>query len=244
MWADAAGATLPAVIGPSTRRSLERLKAGDDPRLTGQAGTTNGAAYRAIPVGIVYFDQPDKRIQQVVEACLPTHGTTVAISGAAAIAGAISEALSKSSSIESIITAARQGAVQGRQYGAWVWGTPLEKRIDLAVQMVTENSEPESALRVLYDFVGVGMDTAESVASVFGIICLAKGDPMLAVTYAANIGGDTDTIAALAGAICGAFSGINAIDQQMLRQIEHVNGLDLLAEAKRLELMIAQRRNH
>ena len=51
-------------------------------------------------------------------------------------------------------------------------------------------------------------------------------------------------LAALAGAICGAFSGINAIDQQMLRQIEHVNGLDLLAEAKRLELMIAQRRNH
>jgi len=240
-WADAAGETLPAILGPSTRRALDKLRAGEDPRQSGQEGITNGAAYRAIPVGLVNFDLPDQRLQQVVEACLPTHGTCVAISGAAAVAWAVAEAISEQSTLESILAAAKQGAEQGRRYGTWAWGTSLEKRIDLAVRLVNENPEAEAALAALYNFVGVGMDTAESVAAVFGVICLAKGDPMRAVTYAANIGGDTDTIAALAGAVCGTWRGIDAIDQQMLAQVEKVNHLDLHGEAERLEHLMERR---
>src|SRR5512137_978520 len=40
-WASQAGDTLDVIIGPSTRRALERLRNGESPRLTGQAGTTN-----------------------------------------------------------------------------------------------------------------------------------------------------------------------------------------------------------
>jgi ADP-ribosylglycohydrolase len=192
-------------------------------------------------VGLVNFDQPELRMQQVVEACLPTHGTCVAISGAATVAWAVAEALTGRASLESILAAAKQGAEQGRQYGNWIWGTPLEKRIDLAVRLVHENSRPPAALAALYDFVGVGMETAESVATVFGVICLAEGDPMLAVTYAANIGGDTDTIAALAGAICGAWRGIEAIDRKMLAQVTKVNHIHLYAEATRLDNLIKHR---
>ena len=240
-WADATGESLPAILGPSTRRALDKLRAGEDPRQSGQQGITNGAAYRAIPLGLVNFDQPDQLMQQVVEACLPTHGTCVAISGAAAVAGAIAEALTEVTSLESILAAAKRGAEQGRRHGTWAWGTPLEKRIDLAVRLIAENPLPDAALAALYNFVGVGMETAESVAAVFGVICLAKGDPMLAVTYAANIGGDTDTIAALAGAICGTWRGIDAIDRRMLAQVEKVSCLDLLGEVARLEHLIEQR---
>ena len=240
-WAEQAGETLPVILGPSTRRALDRLKAGEDPRSSGQAGTTNGAAYRAVPVGLVNFDQPDRRMQQVVEACLPTHGTCVAISGAAAVAWAVAEALTGQASLESIMAAAKDGAERGRQHGAWAWGTPLDKRIDLAVRLVAEASRPQEALAALYDFVGVGMETAESVATVFGLICLADGDPMRAVTYGANIGGDTDTIAALAGAICGAWRGIDAIDRQMMAQVTKVNRIHLFAEARRLDSLIKNR---
>ncbi len=240
-WAEEAGETLPVIIGPSTRRALDRLKVGEDPRLSGQTGTTNGAAYRAVPVGLVNYDQPDLRMQQVVEACLPTHGTCVAISGAAAVAWAVAEALTGQPSLESILTAAKRGAELGRKYGSWRWGTLLEKRIDLAVRLVAENSRPQAALAALYDYVGVGLETAESVATVFGVICLAGGNPMLAVTYAANIGGDTDTIAALAGAICGAWRGIEAIDRRMLAQVARVNRLHLSEESARLEHLIKQK---
>jgi len=240
-WAESVGDVLPIITGPSTRQALDRLKKGDDPRQTGQNGTTNGAAYRAVVVGLVNYERSDRLMEQVVEACLPTHGTCVAISGAAAVAFAVSKAVSKDASLEDVFLAARQGAVEGRKYGKWAWGTPLEKRIELALQLTAETAQPEIALAKLYDYVGVDMLVAESVAAALGLVSLAKGDPMKAITYGANIGGDTDTIAAIAGAICGAWQGIAAIDRDMLIEVEKVNHLDLAAETARLISIINSR---
>jgi len=237
-WAAQGGEALSLVVGPSTRRALGRLKAGEDPRQTGRDGATNGAAYRAVPVGLVNFGRPDRLEKQVVEVCLPTHGTGVAISGALAVARAVAAALQPSADLEGILAAARQGAAQGRRHGIWVWATPLEGRIDLAVRLAAENPEPKKALQALYDYVGVDMLVAESVAAAFGVVALAGGDPMRAVACGANIGGDTDTIAALAGAVCGAWRGIEAIDRSMLAQVEAASGLDLAAEAAWLESLI------
>jgi ADP-ribosylglycohydrolase len=234
-WADGAGEILPLIAGPSTQRALQRLRAGEDPRQTGRQGTTNGAAYRAVIVGLAACHRPAMLLPQVVEACLPTHGTAPAISGAAAVAYAVSAAVQESATLADIFTAAQEGAVCGRELGAWAWTTPLEKRIALALRLVADDPKPAVALGKLYDFVGVDLLVAESVAAAFGIAALAQGDPMHAVIYAANIGGDTDTIAALAGAICGAWKGIAAIDAEMLAQVEAVNQLDLAAAARRLE---------
>ncbi|MBI4731649.1 MAG: ADP-ribosylglycohydrolase family protein [Chloroflexi bacterium] len=233
-WADSTGEILPLVLGPSTRHALEQLRSGGDPRQTGRKGATNGASYRAVIVGLVNFNRLDRLIEQVVEACLPTHGTCVAISGGAAVAAAISKALIEDSTLEGIFLGAKQGAATGRKHGEWMWGTPLEGRIDLALQIVSQAPQPETALADLYRYVGVDLLVAESVATAFGLVALAKGDPMQAIFYGANIGGDTDTIAAISGAICGAWQGIAAIDQQMLAEVEKVNHLDLKAEAAHL----------
>jgi ADP-ribosylglycohydrolase len=233
-WADQAGDTLALIIGPSTHKALERLRNGESPRLTGQSGTTNGAAYRAVIPGLMNSSNPERILSQVVEVCLPTHGTTVAISGAAAVACAVASALSANTGLDDILQAAERGARAGREFGAWAWGTPLEKRIELAVRLVKENPQTEDALSALADYVGTDMLVAESVASAFGVVTLADGDPMKAIQYGANLGGDTDTIAALAGAICGAWKGVDAIDRDMLAQVERANGIDLAAEATRL----------
>jgi ADP-ribosylglycohydrolase len=234
-WADGAAEDLPLIAGPSTQRALQRLRAGEDPRQTGHQGTTNGAAYRAVVVGLAACRRPDALLEQVVEACLPTHGTAPAISGAAAVACAVATAVREGATLADIFAAAQEGAVRGRELGAWAWGTPLEKRIALALRLVADDPRPAVALGKLYDYVGVDLLVAESVASAFGIVALAQGEPMRAIQYGANIGGDTDTIAALAGAICGAWKGIAAIDPQMLVQVEAVNQLDLDAESRRLE---------
>ena len=42
------------------------------------------------------------------------------------------------------------------------------------------------------------------------LFSLAAGDPERCVTYAANFGRDTDTMAAMAGAIAGAYGGADA----------------------------------
>ncbi len=240
-WADGAGNILPVIAGPSTQRALQRLRAGDDPRQTGKQGTTNGASYRAVIVGLATCHRPEALLGQVVEACLPTHGTGPAISGAAAVAFAVATAARDGATLADVFAAAQEGAVRGRELGAWAWTTPLEKRIALALRLAAEDPKPAVALGRLYDYVGVDMLVAESVASAFGIVALAQGDPMRAIEYGANIGGDTDTIAALAGAICGAWKGIAAIDAGMLAQVEAVNRLDLAATARRVERIASNR---
>lgn len=237
-WADDAGDVLKVVLGPSTRKALDRLRDGESARLTGENGTTNGAAFRAIPVGLVNFDQRDRLLEQIIEACLPTHGTTVAISGAAAVGFAISAAMLEENTIDDVIEAACDGAVQGREFGKWHWSTPLENRIEMAVKIVNSSGSIAQALADLYANVGVDMLVAESVAAVFGVVKLAEGNPVKAIQYGANIGGDTDTIAAIAGAVCGALQGINWFDYEMVAQVEKVNQLDLEAEADRLEKII------
>ena len=226
-WAAAQSEHLALYLGPSTRRALEALRAGTDPRQSGQTGKTNGAAMRIAPVGIVNAGNLEGALLDTVEACLPTHGTTLAISGAAAVACATAAAMRDDATLEAVLEAATEGAIRGRQHGACVWTPPLERRITLAVRLVREAEGEAEAMQALYDYVGVDMLVTESIPTAFGLVILAGGDPMRAVRYAANVGGDTDTIGAIAGAICGALRGIGAVDRALLAEVERVNGLDL-----------------
>jgi len=53
----------------------------------------------------------------------------------------------------------------------------------------------------------IACDTRETVPAVFALCYLAAGRPAEAIIYGANFGRDTDTIATMAGAICGALTG-------------------------------------
>lgn len=222
------------LVGPSTSRALEAIKSGTHPEKSGASGKTNGGSMRVAPVGIVRRGDITKAVEDAHVACIPTHNTTVAIAGAGAVAAAIAEALKRESTLESITNAGKAGAREGGKNGTWAWGTRLEKRIELAEQIVGETENENQALCKLYEYVGVDMLVAESIATAFGIVRLAKGDPMKACVLGANIGGDTDTIAAVSGAICGAWRGMNYIDKGLLKVVLEVNGLDLCHEVQHL----------
>ncbi|MBI5029793.1 MAG: ADP-ribosylglycohydrolase family protein [Chloroflexi bacterium] len=219
-------------LGPSTHRALTQLMNGASPHETGKHGVTNGAAMRVAPIGIAHIGDFDGALRDAVAASVPTHNTHNAMQSAAAVACAVAAAMTQDATIDRVIAAAMQGAERGRTFGAWSWATPLEKRIELAERLVTQASSLPAALQSLYDFVGVGLDPAESVASALGVVVAAHGDPMQAIFAGVNIGGDTDTIAAIAGGICGALRGIEAIDAAMLHQVEQVNTIDLSAIAR------------
>lgn len=237
-WADHEKDILDLVIGPSTRLALDELRAGGDVHKTGRRGKTNGAAYRAIIVGLINVHTPARILPQVIEACMPTHNTTTAISGGLAVALAVCEACRDGATLQTILAAAKQGAVEGRGHGVWTWSTPLEKRIEMAEHLVEECDRSEEALQAFNDKVGTDMLIPESVATAFGIVALAKGNPWLAVQYGANVGGDTDTIAALAGAICGAWKSANAFDPTMIADIERESRIDLHEETMHIEEII------
>ena len=52
----------------------------------------------------------------------------------------------------------------------------------------------------------IACDSRETVPATLAICRLAAGDPWKAVTYGANFGRDSDTIACMAGYVCGALS--------------------------------------
>lgn len=221
-------------LGPSTRRALTQLLQGASPYETGTGGTTNGAAMRVAPIGIVHAGDTYSAWRDAVAASIPTHNTRNAIQGAVSIACAVAAAMTDDATVESVIAAAQEGARRGREFGAWSWATPLDKRIELAVELVGRAASPTDALQSLYDYIGVGLDPAESVATAMALVVAARGEPMTAILAGVNIGGDTDTIAAIAGGICGALRGIEALDAAMVKQVEQVNGLDLQVLARAL----------
>jgi len=219
-------------VGPSTSRALAAIAAGKPWEAIAREGITVGAAMRVAPLAIA-FPRREELIPQVVASCVVTHCTQVAISGAMAMAFGLSEALRPGATTCSVARAAQEGAVEGRRHGAWSWNPPIEQRIAWAVQLV-EEVEQEEALWRLYELIGTGLYPWELVPCALGLAHLAKGMPMPAMLMGANIGGDTDTLASLAGSICGALQGIGAFDREMVARVEVANGLHLREVAEKL----------
>ncbi len=83
-------------LGPSSRRALQRLmRGGDDPAQTGLFGTTVGGAMRMLPVAWASLGDQNRAVHTAVQVSMPTHGTSLAISGAAAMALALMECFRK-----------------------------------------------------------------------------------------------------------------------------------------------------
>jgi len=237
-WKKSLGAEFDHIVGPSTLRALELLEQGRALEEAGWEGRTNGAAMRAPIAGLLHPGDIQAALETAYLISLPTHGTNLAIAGAGAVACAVSQAFLPNTSLQSVLQAALKGALLGAQLGHIVWGTSLEKRIFLALHLVNQASSTEEALDELYNFIGVDLLVAESVAVAFGIVKLAQGDPVQAVTLCANIGGGTDTIGAIAGAVCGAWKGSSAFPNSWLNLLEQVNHFDLTMQAKQLVAVI------
>jgi ADP-ribosylglycohydrolase len=83
----------------------------------------------------------------------------------------------------------------------------------------------------------------ETVPVCLALVKFAAGDPVRTIMLAANLGGDADTIASIAGGIAGAYAGIDAFPPEYLRRIEEVNHLDLESYAYRLTQFVVNHRS-
>ena len=95
-------------------------------------------------------------------------------------------------------------------------------------------TSPQEAISEIYDFFGAGVAAADSIPAAIGAFVVAKGDPRDTILYAANMGGDCDTVASMAGAIAGAFAGTLAIPGDWASDIQRINDLHLEDTAQAL----------
>ena len=239
-WADALGDTAGSFLGPSSARAIDALRSGVPPEESGGFGTTNGAAMRIVPVGILSQsgDLP-ALVDRVEQACLATHHTDVAICGAALIAGAVSAAIDAARGIatgerlDAVVATALEAAELGRTRGNRVAAASVVERAAVAVGFARSADTDERFLQRVYDVVGTSVLTPESVPAALGVVVRTHGDPVRAAVLAANLGGDTDTIGAMAAGICGALTGAAGVPAGLRATLDEVNSLDLspLAEA-------------
>jgi ADP-ribosylglycohydrolase len=226
-----------SLLGPSTKRALDAIRRGVPPEEAGAGGATNGAAMRITPVGIAFAATApgvdaglSRLVDHVVEASMVTHNTSVALAGAAAVAAAVSAGIGGASvagATEAGIAAARLASYRGH----WIAGADVAARIRWATDLV-KDAGPDRAAELIGTLVGTSLATQESVPAAFAVLSAVPGDPWRACLLAASLGGDTDTIAAMAGAIAGACHGQSAFPPHAISAIDaHGFALPALADA-------------
>ncbi|NWC91716.1 MULTISPECIES: ADP-ribosylglycohydrolase family protein [unclassified Pseudomonas] len=218
------------LLGPSTKRAIDMILAGHTPEESGRYGTTNGAAMRITPVGIAAdVNDPAQFIQAVIQACQVTHNTNLGISSAAAVAAVVSAGIN-GVDLGEALNIGTQIAQQAESHGHWIAGGRIATRISWARTLSVDSGDKALFTDLLYELIGTSVASQESVVVSFALaqqVAVGEINAFEALCMAASLGGDTDTIAAILGAMLGACLGMQCWPEAMIEQIKQVNGLDL-----------------
>ena len=216
-------------VHPGVTSLWEFHQAGDPARITDRHDGC-GAAIRVAPVGILHRSHRlDEIVTAAREASVSTHGGALAIAAAAATAAAVSAAIDGASSPE-IMEVARYAAAQSerqRTDGASnrfaealrAIHADLRQRNEFQPETLAASYFPSDPLTIvpLAITLGTMMESADA-----------------AILLAANIGGDSDSVASIAGAILGARCP-DTVNDEWYAVVDEVNGygdeLPSLAEA-------------
>ncbi|MEF9890279.1 ADP-ribosylglycohydrolase family protein [Citrobacter sp.] len=240
-WAERFDAFNKNVLGPTSKIALKAIRDGKPVAELENNGVTNGAAMRVSPLGCLLPARDlDAFIDDVALASSPTHKSDLAIAGAVVVAWAVSRAIDggKWSEIVDALPAIARHAQQKR---ITTFSASLSAHLELALKIVRNADGIESACEQLYQVVGAGTSTIESVPCAIAMVELAQTDPNRCAILCANLGGDTDTIGAMATAICGALHGVSAINPTLKHELDAVNQLDFIRYASGLMRLREQR---
>ncbi|PCN48127.1 ADP-ribosylglycohydrolase [Curtobacterium sp. 'Ferrero'] len=213
------------LLGPSTKTAVQRILDGVPADEAGSTGTTNGAAMRIAPVGIaVPSGDLGRLVDAVQDASRVTHDTGIGIAGASAIAAAVSAGIdgaTRSAALDAAVAAAAIGARRGN----WVAGADIAAKTAWARGFLP-GVAPADRIDAVSQLIGTSVASQESVVAALALVALDL-DPWETLCTAASLGGDTDTIAAMAGAVLGAVHGPTAWPADAVVTVTTVNTLDL-----------------
>jgi poly(ADP-ribose) glycohydrolase ARH3 len=193
--------------GQGARRVLEAMAAGGDWRglardLFPGGSLGNGAAMRAAPVGLLFCDDLDRVAEEARRQALPTHLHPLGVEGAQLFAVAVALAVRADPFDRKEFFRTLRRRARGEEFR---WALAAASRLN-----------PGSSL----GFLGNSLEAHRSVVTAIACFALAPGDYELAVGRALGQGNDTDTLAAMAGALSGAHLGVAAVPARLREQLE------------------------
>lgn len=193
-------AALPAGVGLSTARAIGKLWLGFPASRSGVRSAGNGAAMRSAIVGAVLADDSEKRREAALAACRVTHTDPRAEESALLVAEAAALA-AKGAETRDVLDALRPFVTSDIMKGHFVV---------LELALMEKAYVSEYAARIACGH-GVSGFAPNSVAVALYGWLRHRGDFERMLTEVIACGGDTDSVAAIAGGICGAEVGEHGI---------------------------------
>jgi ADP-ribosylglycohydrolase len=211
---------------------------GVTPREAGKGNMASSSSAMCIsPMGIINAANPRQAALETYDVASLIHHNFCR-DAACSMAAAVAEAFHPDASVGSIVKAAvdylpPNSAHIMREYIVATLGLAREVG---DYQAFRERYYSERLLP------GIALpDSRETVPVALSLFYLAEGDPQKSVTFGANFGRDADTIAAMAGALAGAFRGAAALRGSWVDKVRAESPRDHREVAAKLVNVIAER---
>jgi poly(ADP-ribose) glycohydrolase ARH3 len=206
--------------GPGTMAVLGLIKRGIPWEMANkmvfpQGSFGNGAAMRAAPIGLFYWKDPDKLRDVAYPASSITHAHPLAKEGAFLITRTVADILSGKK---------RAGIARGLP-GLSVIKEYREK-LDILSELLERDPQPPGDVA---SALGNGIEALESAPTALYAFLRYGDDYLGTVSFCITLGGDTDTISAMAGAMAGAYLGEEGLPAELTRRLEDRDILRALA---------------
>jgi poly(ADP-ribose) glycohydrolase ARH3 len=204
--------------GRGARAVLSAMELGHDYREVAESyfpggSYGNGAAMRVAPIGLFFRDDETRLLEQARLSALPTHRHPLGIEGAQLLALAVG--------ICSKMHDFHCDEFFGRLLAA---RTSDEYRVKLEAASTIRSSEDLATL-------GNGIEALESVVTAIASFALSPESYEATIGNVILLGGDTDTTAAMAGGLSGAYLGTQKLPRSLVDKLESsVKGREYLRE--------------
>ena len=211
--------------GPGPPRVFKLISSGEPwdkaaAHIYGGGSFGNGAAMRVAPIGLFFSSRPAELRDAAYLSSLITHSHALGMEGAAlqamAVALAVAESPDKPLDTSSFASRLLSFATED-VYRAKIANFSI---------LLESPDDREAVVAQL----GHGIEAFNSVPTAIFAFLAHPRDFASTVIYAVSLGGDTDTIASMAGAISGAYLGIDALPSEWQSQLENREYISSLAD--------------
>jgi len=216
-----------------------------DPREAGVGNIVNcGAAMYMAPVGVVNAANPRAAYAEAIDMA-GAHQSSYGREAAGVFAAAVAAALAPGAEIEDVVAAALEVAHDGTR-AAVAAVAEAARALPPAADEEMVRTTLRAAVRP-YDTVGEDYrapdldarrpsrtKSIEELPVALGFCLAHRGDLRAAVLGAVNYGRDADSIATMAGAVCGGLGSRSSVPAEWVAAVERASRLDLGVVAESL----------
>lgn len=206
-------------IGSTTHAAINNLRRGIDWTKSGKTGKQaagNGPAMRISPVALFYHENLDELAKHCEDSSRITHNCDEAFAGTKATAYAIASAVNHTIEPNQMLLKAAE----------YCGPSDTADKLKLGHNLLQNKTGPVQALQKI----GCGGYIAETAASAIYCFAFSPEEPITTLLNAVSAGGDTDTTAAVAGAITGAWNGAKNIPAQWVQPLDYRDDILKAAE--------------